>query len=484
MRNSNNKNKALTGLIWSFVDLFSRHGISLVIQIILARILLPSDFGLIGMTMIFISLSHAFVNSGFDQALIREKNINNRELSTIFYFNISISIIIYISVYFIAPYIGEYFNEDRVIDVIRILMIIVVINAFTIVQRVILVRNLNFKLQTRVSVISSIISGVIAIVLAINGAGVWSLVIQQLIMQFLISILLILSVRWIPSLYFSLEIFKRYFKFGYKLLVGGFIDTLNQNLPNIIIGRLFGVAQLGYYTKARNISDIVSGTMAQATQRVTYPVLSRYKENYIEMSKKHVDLLVMIMLIYFPIIIFLFNTAALTIPFVFGKQWEASVDIFQILLIHAILYPVISLNLAIFKVINRTDIFLKSNLLSLLIVTFTLIMVIFINPNIYLIILFFSIHQLIFYILITLILGKVINYNYIYEWKKLLKVFSPSFLLLIVGYMTNKFLVEDDLTLFIIHIFISVALVTIGTIILCKKEIKILFEFIKGAEKY
>ena len=224
------KQKTVKGLSWSIIDQIGNQGISFIVGIILARLLSPREFGLIGMITIFIALSESFINSGFSDALIRKKNCTNTDYSTVFYFNLIVGILFTAILYFSAPAIATFFDESELIPIVRVMGIILIIDSLTIIQRTILTKRIDFKLQTRISIIASIGSGVVAIIMAFNGYGVWSLVIQRISRQALNSFFLWLWNNWRPKLIFSIKSFKELFGFGNKLLISGLISTIFQNI--------------------------------------------------------------------------------------------------------------------------------------------------------------------------------------------------------------------------------------------------------------
>ncbi len=262
------KKKTISGLFWSFSDLIANQGIRFIIQIVLARLLLPEDFGIIGMITVFIAVSQSIIDSGFSNALIREKDSTQEDYSTVFYFNLFMSIALYIVLFFSANAISVFFKAPKLISILRVLLLVLIINSFGLIQRTILIKNIDFKTQTKISVISSIISGIVAIFLAYLGFGVWSLVIQTLLMQFIQSLLLSFSNKWLPSLVFSMDSFKRLFGFGWKLLVSGLINTLYNNLYYLIIGKAFSASDLGYYTNAQKLRDTVSQSISTSVQKL------------------------------------------------------------------------------------------------------------------------------------------------------------------------------------------------------------------------
>ena len=239
------KQKTITGLLWSSVDSFSSQGIQFIIGIILARILTPKEFGLIGMLTIFIAVSQSFIDSGFTNALIRKKECTQTDYSTVFLFNLGAGVLFFILLFFSAPVISVFFKEPELKAIVQALAFILIIDSLSIIQRTILTKHVDFKLQTRISVIASTIAGLVAIYLAYTGFGVWSLVVQTLTRQALNSLFLWLWNKWRPILVFSRSSFRELFGFGSKLLISGLIDTIFRNVYYLIIGKYFSAQELG-----------------------------------------------------------------------------------------------------------------------------------------------------------------------------------------------------------------------------------------------
>lgn len=358
------KRKTLTAMLWSFAEFISKQGIQLIIQVILARLLLPEHFGLIGMVTIFIAISNSLVNSGLDQALIREKKPSQQDYSTVFYFNLAISGLIYLLIFIAAPLISNFYNEPMIMPIIRVLMLSVIFNAFGTIQRVILIREINFKAQTRITIISSVISGVIAVILAFIGLGVWSLVIQMILSQFLQMLLLFGTIKWFPSLTFDLKSFKYYFTFGYRLLLSGLLETFYRNIYYVIIGRFYPANQLGYYTNAKKVRDISSQSITQAIQKVTYPVLSQMRNEPYRLENNYKKIMKVSAYVIFPFMLGIAAIAPNLVPMLLGERWIPSVVYLQLLCLSGILYPIHALNLNILKVKGRSDLFLKLEIIK------------------------------------------------------------------------------------------------------------------------
>ena len=268
------KQKTISGLIWSFIDSIAGQGISFIVGIILARLLSPKEFGLIGMLTIFIAISQSFIDSGFRQALIRKQDCTQTDYSTVFYFNIAVGVAFYILLFAFANSISNFFHEPVLKELIKVLGLALIINSFTMIQSTLLTKRIDFKLQAKISIIASLISGIISIYMAYTGLGVWSLVALTLIKYATNSILLWYWNKWKPALLFSKKSFKELFSFGSNLLVSGLIDTIYRNIYYVIIGKYFTAVELGYYTRAEQFQSLPSANLQGIIGRVSYPVLS------------------------------------------------------------------------------------------------------------------------------------------------------------------------------------------------------------------
>lgn len=356
------KNQATRGIFWTLVETFLTKGVALIIQIILARLLLPSDFGVIAMITVVIAVSQALVEGGFQNALIREENPSEDDFTTVFYTNLFFSIILYIILFFLSPIIAEIYTNNQLVPVIRVTALGLVFNAFTIVQRTKYTRDMNFKIQTKVAVLSSIISGIIAITIASLGWGYWSLVIQNIVLQSMTMILFILSSKWIPRGTFSKESFVKLFNFGWKLSVSSLINTIYDNVYYLIIGRNFSASAVGYYTNAQKLRDVVSQSITSSIQRVSYPMLSKLQNDNEVLKTSYKKIVKYSSLVVFAIMAGLAAIAPVLFIILFGDKWTNSIAIFQVLALAGILYPLSAINLNILQVKGRSDLFLRIEL--------------------------------------------------------------------------------------------------------------------------
>ena len=358
------RHKTIHGVGWSFIDNISSSGITFLVGLVLARLLTPEEYGIMAIIAIFIAVSNSIIDSGFSNALIRKTRIERIDYSTVFYFNLTVSILIYVLLYLAAPVISVFFKEPVLVEVIRIIGLVLIINALAIIPRTRFVRDVDFKTQTKVSLISSISSGVIGIGMALGGMGVWSLVGQQISRQFLNTLFLWVYSKWHPVWEFSMKSFKELFGFGSKLLLSGLLDTIYKNIYYIIIGRFYTSAQLGQYTRAEQFNMIFSSNLTSVVQRVSYPVLSSIQEEPERLREAYRKVIKITMLITFACMLGLAAVAKPLILILIGEKWLPAVYFLQIICFSGMLYPLHAINLNILQVKGRSDLFLKLEIIK------------------------------------------------------------------------------------------------------------------------
>ena len=428
------KNKTVSGLIWSFIDNFSRLGLNFVIGIILARLLTPREFGLIGMVTIFMALSESLVDSGFTKALIRKKDCTQTDYSTAFYFNLFVGIILYAVLFFSAGAISRFFDEPQLLFIVQVVGIGIIINAFTIIQRARLIKAINFKLQTKISIIASIVSGIIGITMAFKGYGVWSLVIKTLLGFAITSFLLWLWNKWKPSLVFCRNSFKEMFSFGYKLVISDLIEDAYQNIYLLIIGKYFSAAELGFYTRADRFNNLPSQNITRAIQRVSYPILSEMQDDIPRLKTAYQKLIKSTMLITFVSMMIMVASAKPLILTLVGDKWLPSVIYLQLLSFVGILYPLHAINMNMLNVQGRSDLLLRLEIIKKILAIPVIVIGVLLGIKI--MILGMIIISMTGYFLNSYYSGKLINYSRMQQLKDIL----PSFILaLFIG--TNVYLI-------------------------------------------
>ncbi len=358
------KKQMISGMIWTIADIFGNQVAKLIVQIILARLLLPKDFGVISIISVFIALSQSLMDSGFQNALIREEKTCEEDLATVFYFNFFMSIVLYGALFFAAPSLSLFFHEPKLELILRVVGIILIINSFGLIQRTILSKQLKFKTQMIINMLSSIISGLIAIFCAFRGFGIWSLVIQTIVMQFLQASLFTMKNRWWPKTGFYWKSFKRLYKFGWKIMISGLLNTAYQNIYFVLIGRLYSASDLGYYTNAQKLRDAADFTITGAVRKVSYPALSKVKDQQEVLKRGYRKILRYTVFFTLPISLGLAVIAPQFFPVLFGTKWDYSIPYFQILCLAGIFFPLHAINLNILQVKGRSDLVLKLELIN------------------------------------------------------------------------------------------------------------------------
>ena len=373
------KSKTVKGASWSFIDSIAGQGITFLVGLVLARLLTPEEYGLIGIITIFIAVFNSIVDSGFSNALIRKSNAKDIDYNTVFISNLVVSLILFGVLYLCAPVISRFFNQPQLIPLLRVMGSIVIINAFAIIQRTIFVKNVDFKTQTKVSLISSITSGTVGIGMAISGCGVWSLVGQQVSRQLLNSALLWFYSQWYPKLQFSFQSFKELFSFGWKLLVSGLIDTVWREIYQVVIGKWYSPATLGQYTRAHQFGSIFSSNLTTVVQRVSFPVLSSVQDDKERLKNAYKRIIKVTMLLTFTLMLGLAAVAKPMILALIGEQWLPCVPFLQIICLQMMLYPLHSLNLNMLQVQGRSDLFLRLEIIKKIIAIGPLLLGIFVS---------------------------------------------------------------------------------------------------------
>ena len=350
--------KTTTGILWNFSEQLARRGVGIFVTLLLARFLVPEDFGLVAMMAVFLALGGSLMDSGFREALIRLENVTQKDYATAFYANLVLGLISYGVLFASAPAIADFYEEPRLVELIRVASLTVIIMSFQVVQVASLSRKLNFKAQLKASFPASVISGIVAVYLAYIGWGVWALVSQTILNALLHTVLLWKMEGWRPTREFSWPSIKGMYNFGYKLFLSGVLDTVFQNLYVIVIAKVFSAPVAGLYFFANKIKELIVQQLVRSIQTVTYPALASVQNDNARLKQGYKKIVILMTIILFPGVLF---TAALAEPIfqlLLPDKWSPAVPYFQLLCIVAVMMPLHSINLNILKVKGRSDLFL------------------------------------------------------------------------------------------------------------------------------
>jgi len=451
------KQKTISGLLWSFIDSIAGQGLTFIAGIILARMLSPKEFGLIGMLAIFIAISQSFIDSGFRQALIRKQNCTQADYSTVFYFNIVVGLLLYIVLFACASSISDFFNEPILKQLIKILGLGLIINSFTIIQSTLLSKRIDFKLQAKISVIAAIISGIVSIYMAFTGWGIWSLVALTLIKYTINSVLLWLWNNWKPIWCFSSRSFKELFSFGSKLLLSGLIDTIYRNVYYLIIGKYFTAVELGYYTQADQFQSLPSTSFQGIISRVSYPVLSSIQDDPLRLRDAYKKIIRSTMLVTFVLMLGMAAIARPMILTLIGEKWEPCIIYLQMLSFIGMFYPLHALNLSMLQVQGRSDLFLHLEIIKKALAV--PVIAIGIIWGIKAMIIGLMVNTLIAYYLNSYWSGRFIGYSFIAQIKDILPSLSLSFIMSIVVFAEGLLIPIPNIYLLIIQLITGAMLI-------------------------
>ena len=415
------KSKTIKGTAWSAADAFLGQGVTFLVGIVLARMLSPDEYGLIGICLIFNTVLSGIVDSGFSNALIRKKDCTDVDYNTMFVTNLTISIVLYALLFVSSPLVSQFFNRYELTSLIRVTGLVLLANALSITQITILTKRIDFKTKTKASLVSAIASGIIGIAMAFMGFGVWALVGQILSKQILYTICLWVLNKWWPSFTFSLKSFHYMWGFGWKLLVSGLLNNIWNQLYQVVVGKFYSPATLGQYTRGQEYASIFSSNLTNIIQRVSYPVLSEIQDDKHRMVEGYRRVIKMTMFVTAICMISLGAVAEPLIYCLIGPQWHEAATYLPLICISMSLYPLHSINLNMLQVLGRSDIFLYLEILKKIIGILPICIGIFVD--IYWMLIASILIGFVSLYLNSWYTGKALGYTF---WKQLRDI-APSF---------------------------------------------------------
>lgn len=454
------RKQAVSGFKWSFVDAFLKYFFTFFVSIVLARLLNPSDFGLVAMVTIFTSISNTLIDGGFGDSLIRKTNSNEIDYNTVFTFNFLLSLILFILLFSSADIIANFYKEKEVAIIIRISSISLMVGSFSLVQIALLRKQVDFRKQAKITLINRVVSGIASIIMAYTGFGYMSILIPSLIANLLAAFFLNLFSEWKPRFNFSFSVFKSHFKFGYKIMLSSFIYMINQNIYFVFLGKFYSAIDLGFFYRADNIQKLPSSNIDNIIRHVTYSLFSKIQNESETLIDKYRQILRYTSTLNSFILLGFAANAKLIVIVLFGNKWLPSVEYLQLLCFTGVLFPLISVNINILNVKGRSDITLKFTMLRLL---FSLI-VIFLG---YYYGIKFMIASLVFayafeYFIVALVISNIVCYSIFEQMKDISKGLLLSILFFSIIMLISKLLVFDNIILNILGILVSNIIVFIS----------------------
>ena len=355
----NIKQKTKIGIFWNAFEKVFVQGVSFVLNIILARLLSPHDYGTIGMLTVFLTFSNVFVDSGFSRALIQRQDRTERDFSTVLIFNVAVSCLLYLILFLASPAISSFYAIPDLVSLQRVFFLVIVLNSLTVVQSAQLQIQIDFRRIALINATATVLSGCLAVVAAYKGLGVWSLVVQSLSKAGISALCFWIAGRWIPSTGFSFESFRRLFGFGSKLLVSGFLGVTVTNINSLVIGKIYTPASLGYYTRAQQFPDVVSGTLNSVLNTSTFPMMAALQDRREELLMTFRRLVKLTALAVVPAMMGIAVLSKNIILVLLGEKWLPASDMLFWLALSYVFLPINALNLNLLNAIGRSDLFLK-----------------------------------------------------------------------------------------------------------------------------
>lgn len=436
------KHKTISNIIWSFIQNIGSRGIGLIATIILARILTPDDFGLIGMLTIFISISQTLMQAGFSQALIHKKNTDEEDYSSVFYINLGLGILLYIILFFSAPFIAQFYDQPILTNLTRVLAVLFVINSFSYVQEAKFMKEMQFKKLMLIHLPSTLLSAIIAVAMAMNGFGVWSIAGQQISMRLGYAIQIWFYAKWTPLWKFNFSKVKGLFNYGGKLMLTGLIIAIYNNIYYVIIGKFFPIATLGYYQYSKKLVDIPATTISTAIKNVSFSAFSKIQDDNIRLREGYRKIIQQILFLLCPLLLF---SAALANPIfriILTEKWLPAVPFFQALCIVGIFYPINTFNLDIVNIKGRSDLFLKLEVVKKVITTIGIFATI--PFGIWPLIIFQVLNVVLEFFINSYFSGKFINYTTLAQIKEFLPILCLSAAIAFGLFLLNKYTYFTD----------------------------------------
>jgi len=428
----NLKSKAVKGVAWSFMGSMANKVIQFVVSMILARLLTPADYGLIGMLGFFIGIADTFIDSGFSSALIQYKDRQNKDYCTVFYVNFGMSVLMYGILYVCAPAIANFYNQPILIEIIRIYSLTLIIGSLAAINSIQLTIDINYRLSNIIGSSAALLSGIIGVICAYSGWGVWALVAQQMSAAAIRTILMLYYVRWFPKLEFSWASFKRLFSYGSKLLVSGLIHSAYANLYPMIIGKELSASDVGYVTRARGFNEVSAGTVNKILSSVAFPVLSRVQDEDEILLRVYNKYLQMSAFAVAPIVFFLIGIAKPLILFLLTDKWAPSIILMQILSLNYLWDGIIKINLNQLYVKGRTDLVLRLEIIKKSI-AFGIMIITALIGNLIIFCLGMALYSLIALYLNTIYTKKLLNYGFLKQMREIMPYMSASFVIMAIA---------------------------------------------------
>ncbi|MBR2289783.1 MAG: lipopolysaccharide biosynthesis protein [Clostridia bacterium] len=474
------KQKVFSNMIWRFAERVGAQIVAFVVSIVLARILAPEDYGTIALITVFTTIMQVLVDSGLGNSLIQKKDADDIDFSTVFYTNIVFCLILYVIIFFAAPLIAKFYSNDSLIALTRVLGLTIVISGVKNVQQAYVSRNLIFKKFFFATLCGTIGAAIVGITMALNGFGVWALVAQQLFNLTVDTIILWITVKWRPKKVFSFERLKKLFSYGWKLLASSVIDTVYNNIRQLLIGRLYSSSDLAYYNRGKQFPDLIVNNVNTSIDSVLLPTMSNVqddKQKIREMTRKSIRTSMYIMA---PLMMGLAFASKNIVTFVLTEKWLPAVPFLVVFCISYMFYPIHTANLNAIKAMGRSDLFLKLEIIKKIVGVILLLATMFI-----------SVEAMAYSLLASSLLSQIINswpnkkllnYSYLQQLKDIIPTLVLATIMGLIVFLFN-FLNLNVIIELILQVLVGATVYIIGSLLLKIDTLNFLLDTLKSLIK-
>lgn len=455
MKTEITKSKVLSSMAWKLMERGGAQLVQAAVQILLARFLMPEEYGLIVLVSTFIVIANVFLESGLNIALIQKKSVDEIDFSSVFYLNLFISIWLYLALFLAAPYIADFYNDERIVSVARVLSLTLFIGGFSLCQGAYLSRNMMFKKLFQSSLLGTVVAGIVGVFAAYSGLGVWALVLNNLIKQLLVAVIIWVTVKWRPRFTFSIQRIKVLFSYSSKIMASNMIYTFYENIINLIIVRAYSPAMLGFYNRGNNLPKLIMTNINESVQAVMLPTLSYYQDDTIRVKNMLKRTILTSTFVIFPMLAGLAAVGEPVIRILLTEKWMRAVPFLQIFCLYYALWPVMTPNLQVIMALGRSDIILKREIISTTIGV--LILLVSVPRGVHVMALGLVISSTIDILIVMRLVYKLIGYGHMEQFRDIMPSMAISLVMGLLVYCIN-FLDISDWQKLLLQISLGVSL--------------------------
>ena len=480
MESNSLRRLVISNLIWKFGERIGAQCVSLVVSIVLARLLMPSDYGLVTMVTIFITIANVLVSSGFGESLVQKEDADNLDFSTIFYFEIFFSITIYIILFIVAPYIADFYNEPVLCNVLRVFALRIPLTGINSVQQAYVKKKMIFKKFFFSTIIGTIISAIVGICMAYQGFGVWALIAQYLCNSIMDTTILWMTVRWRPDFCFSFERLKYLVSYGWKIMAAGLLNSFYGQLRSLVIGKVYTAADLAYYNRGQQFPQLLVVNINSSIEGVLFPAMAN--------EQKDVSKLVRIMrrsiktssYILFPFMVGLAAVAPVFVKLILTEKWLPCVPYLRIICIQFALQPIQTANLQAIKAMGRSDLFLKLEVMKKVVGILSIVLVMRLG------VMAIAITGALYSVYASIVNAhpnrKLLGYGYRNQIKDLLPALSLSVVMGTIVWLMG-YLQLPDIVLLVVQVFTGAIIYVVLSIVFKMEIFYYILDLVKSYRK-